>query len=68
MAYGVAAHPIAHVLVTHLCSQRELPLGKSCCAFQLKLTLAAAQEFCMKFDCAFTPEYSEFQWNCAGVT
>lgn len=67
MADGAAAHPLAYLLVTHLCSPRELLLGKSCCAFQLKQTLAAAQEFCMNFDCAFTPEYSEFQWNCAGV-
>lgn len=67
MADGAAAHPLAYLLVTHLCSPRKLLLGKSCCAFQLKQTLAAAQEFCMNFDCAFTPEYSEFQQNCAGV-
>lgn len=41
MGDGAAAHPIAHLPVTHLCSPRELPLGKSCSAFQRKLTLAA---------------------------
>lgn len=67
VADGAAARPVARLPVTHLCSQRELALGKSCCAFQIELALAAAQEFCMNFDCAFTPKYSVFQWNCAGV-
>lgn len=67
VAHGAAAHPVARLPVTHLCSQRELALRKSCCAFQLELPLAAAQEFCMNFDCAFTPKYSVLQWNCASV-
>lgn len=64
---GAAAPPLAHLLVAHLCGPGKLPLGKHSSAFQLRLNLAAAQELCMNFDCAFRAEYSEFQWSCAGI-
>lgn len=54
-----------HLLVTHLCTPRELPLAQPLCLL-LKQLLAAFLEFCMNFDCAFASEYSGFQ-NCPGV-